>query len=234
MASPTRPRPDLPSDPSSDLPSDDPSVADAVATVVRRTVEVLPRVGTLTADGVRDAWEGAGRSLSRRVVAGAEARRGMGSADALARALAGTPQASLVAGGTVAVLALRLARRAERLGFLAKRTPFWLLATAVPALAASVRHGADELGLVAAHLIERARVAGVEPDPERVRRAAVQIVAGVPVDPEREPSHGALVLAWLRRAARAALPFTAGVATAEPQALAATAAGVDPALLGPA
>jgi hypothetical protein len=38
---------------------------------------------------------------------------------------------------------------------------------------------------------------------------------------------------WLRRAARAALPFTAGVATADPEGLATAAAAVDPVTLGP-
>jgi hypothetical protein len=38
-------------------------------------------------------------------------------------------------------------------------------------------------------------------------------------------------VAWLRRAFRAALPFTAGVATSDPEGLAAAAADVDPTLL---
>jgi hypothetical protein len=117
-------------------------------------------------------------------------------------------------------------------GFLARRTPLWLVATAVPALVASVTRGADELRLLASHLVHRARAKGIEPDPERVRRAAVQIASRQAVDPEREPSHGRLVVAWLRRAFRAALPFTAGVATSDPEGLAAAAADVDPTQLG--
>ena len=54
------------------------------------------------------------------------------------------------------------------------------------------------------------------------------------VDPEVEPSHGALVVYWLRRAFRAALPFTAGVATADPEGLASAAAAVDVRGLGAA
>ncbi len=87
--------------------------------------------------------------------------------------------------------------------------------------------------MVASHLVHRARAAAVEPDLERVRRASVQIVSHLPVDPEVEPSHGRLALGWLRRAARAALPFTAGVATADPEGLAAAASDLDPTLLGP-
>ena len=83
----------------------------------------------------------------------------------------------------------------------------------MPALVASVARGADELGLVASHLVLRARAKGIEPDPERVRRVAVQIASRRAVDPDQEPKHGPLVVSWLRRAFRAALPFTAGVAT---------------------
>jgi hypothetical protein len=104
----------------------------------------------------------------------------------------------------------------------------WLLATAVPTLVASVTRGADELGMVAAHLIHRARAEGIEPDLERVRRAAVQIVSHRTVDPDSEPSHGALAVQWLRRAARAVLPFTSGIATADPEGLAAAASELDP------
>jgi hypothetical protein len=52
------------------------------------------------------------------------------------------------------------------------------------------------------------------------------------IDPDTEPSHGGLAVAWLRRAARAALPFTAGVATADPEGIAAAAEAVDPTTLG--
>ena len=70
-------------------------------------------------------------------------------------------------------------------------------------------------------------------DLDRVRRAAVQIASGHPVDPDVEPSHGAVALRWLRRAVRAALPFTSGVVSADPVALAEAAAAVDATRLGP-
>jgi hypothetical protein len=216
------------------LATDDASVADAVTGVVRSAVDALSKAGTVSAAALSDALESAGRSLSRRVVAGAATRRGMGDRDTLARALADRPHTPVLASATGAALAVKVVSRFKRLGFLAKKSPMWLVATAVPALAASVSRGADELGMVASHLIERALAAGVEPDQERVRRAAVQIVSHKPVDPETEPSHGGLALIWLKRAARAALPFTAGVATADPEGLAEAAASVDPALLGPA
>lgn len=202
--------------------------------LVRTTIDLAARAGNLSVAGLTSALDGAGRALTRRVVAGAEAaHEGLADTKALARALGERPRAPTLAGATGAAMLLRLARR-TRVNVLARRTPAFLLATAGPALVASVSRGADELGMVASHLVARARAAGVEPDLERVRRAAVQIVSHQVVDPEVEPSHGALVVGWLRRATRAALPFTAGVATADPKGMAAAAAAVDPTVLGPA
>ncbi len=216
------------------LPSD-PGVADDVGGVVRAAVDAVGRAGTISASALTDALESAGRSLTRRVVAGA-ATEGKDMADpaALQKALADKPRLPALGSATTAAVALRFASRFRRLGFLAKRTPAFLVAAAVPALVASVTRGADELGMVASHLEHRSRAEGVEPDIERVRRAAVQIVLRRPIDPETEPSHGALVVQWLRRAFRAALPFTAGVATADPEGLARAAAEVDTARLGAA
>jgi len=200
-----------------------------VMRVVQAAVDVLGRVGSASVGAVADAVDGAGRALTRKIVGDAvTSPRAMVDREALARALAERPVAPGLAGATVAALGLRLAGRTRRLGFLARRTPLWLLATAVPALVASVSRGADELGLVASHLVLRARAEGIEPDPERVRRVAAQIASRRAVDPEQEPSHGRLVVSWLRRAFRAALPFTAGVATSDPDGLAAAAAEVDP------
>jgi hypothetical protein len=213
----------------------DPVVADEAAGLVRSALEAVSRAGMISAGALGDALDGAGRSLSRRVVADAAAsRRSLPDRESLARALSSRPPTPVLAGATAAALALRFASRFKRLRWVAKRSPMWLLATAVPALVASVTRGADELGMVASYLVGRARAAGVEPDLERVRRTAVQIVSHRTVDPEDEPSHGRLAVSWLRRAARAALPFTAGVATADPEGLAAAAADVDPATLGAA
>ena len=101
------------------------------------------------------------------------------------------------------------------------------MATAVgPPLYASVNRGSQELGLVASHLVVRSREAGVEPDPERVRRVAVQILTGAPIDPLSEPRHGQLGSRWLKRAARAAMPLTGNVRTRDPRGLATIAAAV--------
>jgi hypothetical protein len=209
--------------------SEDLSANKEVQGVVQAAVDALGRAGSTSAGALSDAVEGAGRSLTRRMVVDAVSNpRRVDDREALARALAARPVSTALASATIAALGLRLARRIRRLGFLARRTPMWLLVTAVPALLASVSRGADELGLVASHLVLRARAKGIEPDPERVRRVAVQIASRRPVDPEQEPRHGPLVVSWLRRAFRAALPFSAGVATSDPEGLAAAAADVDP------
>jgi hypothetical protein len=209
--------------------SEEQPATDEVHNVVQAAVDALGRAGGASVGAVADAVEGAGRALTRKMVADAVASpRAMPDRQALGRALTERPVSPALAGATVAALGIRLAGRIRRLGFLARRTPLWLLATAVPALVASVARGADELGLIASHLVLRARAKGVEPDPERVRRVAVQIASRRAVDPEQEPKHGPLVVSWLRRAFRAALPFTAGVATSDPEGLAAAAADVDP------
>jgi hypothetical protein len=202
------------------------------AGLVRTALDAVARAGSLSVGAVSDALESGARSLARRVVADAVTRRAVADRDVLARSLAARPEVPIFATATAAALTLRIAGRFRRFKFVAKRSPMWLLATAVPALVASVSRGAEELGLVAGYLAARARQAGVEPDLERVRRAAVQVVSRRRIDPDTEPSHGGLAVAWLRRAARAALPFTAGVATADPEGLAAAAEAVDPATLG--
>jgi hypothetical protein len=222
----------------SPAPGSDRGVDDEVRGLVTNLLETVSRAGTLTASGMADAVEGAGRSLSRRVVTGAAEDGAPGGhvvADrrALAEALADAPVVPALGSATSAALLLKFAGRFRRFGFVVRRIPAFVIVAVVPALVASVARGSQELGMVASHLVQRARAQGVEPDLERVRRAAVQIVSHQPVDPEVEPSHGALAVRWLRRAARAALPFTAGVATADPEGLATAAAAVDPVTLGP-
>jgi hypothetical protein len=209
-------------------------VDEEAASLVRTAIDTVARAGTVSVGAVSDALEGGARRLARRVVADAVARRSVPDRDALARSLATRPDVPIFATATAAALTLRVVSRFRGIRFLAKRSPMWLLATAVPALVASVSRGEEELGLVAGYLAARSRAAGVEPDIERVRRAAVQVVSRRPIDPETEPSHGGLTVAWLRRAARAALPFTAGIATADPEGLAAAAEAVDPTTLGAA
>lgn len=204
--------------------------ADGVGAVVRATIDLLARAGVVSGTVVTDALENAGQALSRQVVAGAAATpAALGDRRALAQSLAEPPVAPAFAGATGAALALRFVSRFRRAGFMARRTPAFLVAVAGPALLASASRGAHELRLVTSHLVVRAREEGIEPDIERVRRAAVQILSRRPVDPEVEPSHGVLALAWLRRAVRGALPFAPA---ADPEGVAAAAAAVDVKRLG--
>jgi hypothetical protein len=206
--------------------------SDDVLRVVHAAVDAVSRAGTVSLGAVADAVEGAGRALTRRTVNQAIAEpRGVADQESLVQLLSDRPSAPALGSATAAALALKAALRVPGLRFLSRRTPLWLLTAAVPVLVASVSRGADELGLVASHLVQRARAAGIEPDPERVRRVAVQVASRRAVDPDEDPSHGPLVIGWLRRAFRAALPFTSGVATGDPDGLAAAAAEVDPARL---
>jgi len=202
-------------------------IGDAVVSVVRAAVGAAGQAGRATVDTLSEAVESPSRAVARRVTAGALAvPRPVGEPEALATALARQPRAPALGGATGAAFAARVARRIGPLRFLARRTPMWLIVAAAPAVHASVTRGAEELGLVASHLVLRARQAGVQPDPDRLRRAAVQVVCRVPVDPEVEPHHARLALGWIERAVRAALPLSSGVATADPGGIAAAAAAV--------
>jgi hypothetical protein len=204
-------------------------VADDVRELVAAALTAVGRAGTTSAASLADTVEGAGRSLTRRVVSGAlDAPRPVGDRRLLADALAARPATPVLASATGAALVARSLSRFRLLNFLSRRTPMWIMAGLVPALIASVSRGADELGMIASHLVRRTRDAGLEPDPERIRRAAVQVMSGAPIDPDVEPGHGALVVAWFRRAFRTALPFASGIATRDPEGLAAVAAEVDP------
>lgn len=204
-------------------------IAQDVRDVVGAAVGAIARAGTVSAAQVADAVEGAGRSLTRRVVTGAlDAPRPLRDKRQLAQALAEAPATPMLASATGAALMARSLSRFRVLNFLTRRTPMWIAAGLVPTLVVSVSRGADELGMVASHLAHRSRAAGIEPDPDRLRRAAVQVLSGAPIDPDVEPGHGALVVAWLKRAFRAALPFTPGIRTRDPEGLAEVAADVDP------
>jgi hypothetical protein len=204
-----------------------------VRALAQSGLDAMAKAGTLSASSVGDALESRGRSLARRVVTAASTTDAeLADRRRLERALAEKPRAAALGNATTAAMAVKLVSKFRRLSFFARKTPGFVVAAAVPAVIASVTRGSDELAMVASHLVHRARAEGVEPDLERVRRAAVQIVAGRVVDPETEPGHGPLVVQWMRRAVRAALPFGAGVATADPKGLAAAAAAVDATTLG--
>jgi len=205
-----------------------------VGAVVRATTDAVRGAGRFSASAVAASADSAVGILTRRVVATALARpRPVPDAPSLARALSDQPSPPTVGTATAAALAARAASRLGPLRFLARRTPMWILAVVGPALYEAVSRGADELGLVASHLVLRARAAGVEPDPERLRRAAVQISCGRAVDPEMSPPDGGLAFTWLRRALRSTLPLAHSVGTGHPDRVAGDAARVPPDQLAP-
>ena len=204
----------------------------AVKAVVNGLKDALGRAGSLTASGITEAVDAPLRALTRRATENAVAApRSVATESSLAKLLAERPGTPAIGNAAATALAAKVAQRFGKLKFFARRTPMWVVAAVGPALYASVTRGADEIGLLASHLVLRTRAAGMEPDPERVRRAAVQLATGVPVDTGAEARHGPLVLSWLTRAVRAALPFGASVATRQPASLAAAAASVPPAVV---
>lgn len=216
-----------PSDPGSDG-----GIAAAVMDLVRAGITTVGKAGSLSFSAAGDIMEGPARALAGRITTGAVNQpRPVAEPAALTAALSDQPRTPQLGGATGAALAAKLARRVGPLRFLARRTPLWLVVTAAPALQASIARGADELALVASHLVHRTRAAGLEPDPERVRRAAVQLLSGAAVDPVVEPRYAPLAVAWLQRALRAAMPFSSGVATRDPGLLARSVSAVDPASL---
>ncbi|MEA2972841.1 MAG: hypothetical protein QOG82_1299 [Actinomycetota bacterium] len=203
-----------------------------VKAVVNGLKAALGKAGSITASGITEAVDAPVRALTRRAAESAVAApRAVADEKALARLLAERPGTPAIGNAAAAAMAAKVAQRFGKLKFFARRTPMWVVAAVGPALYASVTRGSDEIGLLASHLVHRARAAGMEPDPERVRRAAVQLATGVPVDTGADARHGPLVLSWLTRAFKAALPFGASVATRQPASLAAAAAAVAPAVV---
>lgn len=213
-------------------PGADGGIADGVRSVVRTVVTSVGRAGAFSLAAVGDAAEGPGRNLAGRIAVSAVGQpRPVADVSALAAALDAHPRSPLLGGATGAAAVAKLAGRVGPLRFLARRTPMWIVVTVAPAVHASVARGSEELALVASHLVHRTRAAGVEPDPERVRRAAVQLVTGARVEPAVEPRYAPMVVAWLGRALRATVPFSPGVSTPNPRQLAVATAAVDPSTL---
>lgn len=221
-----------PADKMPPLPGNEGGIAAAIKDLVGAVISAARQAGSFSLATMGDAVEGPARALAGRIVTGAVNQpRPVAKEAELAGALDDQPRSPLLGGATGAALAAKVARRVGPLRFLARRTPLWLLVTAAPALHASVALGAQELALVSSHLVHRARRAGLEPDPERVRRVSVQLLLGATVDPGVEPRHTPLAVTWVQRALRAALPFSSGVATRESGSLAQAASFVDVASL---
>jgi len=130
-----------------------------------------------------------------------------------------------------------LARRGRAARFIGGRTPAGLALRFGPGLYEAVARSVRGLDAAAAHLVARAREAGVEPHPHRVRAAVVQALTGDRLDPAADPDHTALVRLWLADAGRRVVPFGLGRISGftrgrTPEAVAAALASVDVGKLG--
>jgi len=173
---------------------------DLVRTVLERVRGAAGGGADLLGGGVDDAV----RSLvDRRVQRAIAARVPASAADVVLALSADAPTSTARVGQVAAWLATR-GRVAKTIG---GRTPAGLALTLGPGLYAAVSRSIRGLDAAAAHLVARAREAGVEPDPARVRSAVVQALTGRPVDPLAEPDHGALVRLWLAETGRSVAPF---------------------------
>ena len=203
----------------------DKSADEEVSGVVGAVLTAAGRTGRASAAGLSASVERAAHTLTRRATARALTDpQPVADVRDLAKALAERSSVPLLSSATAAALASRVARRIGPLRFLARRTPMWIAAAAIPALYASVARGATELNLVASHLVLRARAAGVDPDPHRVHDAAVRVLTRAGSDADR--AAGTLVSRWMGRAARSTLPFAAGVRTPDPEGVAEAAGQV--------
>jgi hypothetical protein len=134
--------------------------------VVQAAVDAVGRAGTASAATVGDAVEGAGRSLTRRMVGDAlAAPRAVADRDALARALAERPATPALGGATAAALGLRSLVDDDRLA------GFWLHLDAdvlddavMPAVDYRLPGGLSptELGEVLRVLLASGRAVGME------------------------------------------------------------------------
>jgi hypothetical protein len=100
-----------------------------------------------------------------------------------------------------------------------------------PALYEAVSTNLRGLDAALGHLVTRARDQRIDPDPERLRTAVVQALAGDPIDPDADADHGSLVRVWLGDAGRRVVPFGGRISGLNrgrtPEAVAAALASVD-------
>ena len=132
-----------------------------------------------------------------------------------------------------AVVTKAVLSRVGPLKLLARRTPWLLAASVVPDMYSALARGRDEVAVVSSFLVNRAKRAGVDVDPVRLRRMTVQLLQRRQADPDTEPDDADLVSSWVRRALKSALPFVKGGVTPHAKSIAAAAAAVDPSMLHP-
>lgn len=158
------------------------------------------------AHAVDDRVEDALRVLvGRRVARALRPGSARVSTDQLVDALG--PRSGPVISPWIGAGAARLARTGRAVKVLGARTPLGLAVRFGPAVSAAVVGNVRRLDAAIARLVTRARDDHVEPDPERLRRVAVQALAGEPIDPDVPVDHRVLARVWMGEAGRRAIPF---------------------------
>ncbi len=195
-------------------PDEEPrGTAGLVADVVAVLVVAAERARTLGVEGIGLLGDGADAAVSAlvgaRVQRAVDVTRPVAPATDLARALEPPSGAATVA-AQVGRVSSRLARRSRLARAVTGRTPAGLALRLGPAVVDTVRGGVRAVDAVAATVAARARAAGVEPDPDRVRTVVVQALVGDPVDPDASADHARLALAWLARVGADVAPLGLG------------------------
>ncbi|MCU1361313.1 MAG: hypothetical protein JWN99_2602 [Ilumatobacteraceae bacterium] len=200
-----------------------------VLALLQTFLRSLRRAGRNPFRTARGELERAARAFDRRIVSDSVAApRPVEHRDDLLRVLTDEKHAIAIEGATTAIAAVKLLERFGPLKVIAKRTPWLLAATSLPAIYSAFARGADELAVVSSYLTNRASAAGTAADPDRVRRVSVQLLQDRRVDADDEPVHRDLVSSWARRAVRGMLPFSHVGAARRARTLAAAAAAIDP------
>lgn len=215
-ASPERPSPD--------------DVVDLVRTILGRVRGAAAGGSELVGGGVDDAVRAV---IDRRVTRALQTTTATTAIDVVL-ALSSQGVSSTARAGQAAAWLAGRGRLAKTIG---GRTPAGLALTVGPGLYEAIARSVRGLDAAAAHVVSRARQAGVEPDPRKVRAVVVQALTGKPIDPVAEPDHGALVRLWLAEAGRSVAPFglrrLSGLTRGRtPEAVAAALGAVDVRRLG--
>lgn len=184
---------------------DDRSTRDAVLAVAG---SVAKRGWSLAGSGAQALGSGVDDALrvllTTRVERALRPDAGPVTTDSLIAALDATPSAVPAWLGAGMARLARTGRAAKAVG---GRTPVGLALTFGPAVYSAITSNLGSLDASIAHLVTRARASGVDPDPDRLRRVAVQALTGAPIDPEIDPDHGSLLRLWIGQAGRRAVPF---------------------------
>ena len=212
------------------VPEDDRSARDDVLAVIRAVAGRSRELAGSGADVLGGGMDEALRTLiDRRVQRALSPSAPAVDAKELVEALGAKRGSSM--SPWLGAGAARLARTGRAARLIGGRTPIGLAVRFGPALYEAVSTNLRGLDAALGHLVTRARDQRIDPDPERLRTAVVQALAGDPIDPDAEADHGSLVRVWLGDAGRRVVPFGGRISGLNrgrtPEAVAAALASVD-------